>query len=315
MSSRSHIIALVGPTASGKSELALQLARACRGVILSCDSLLVYKDLNIGTAKPTEKELAEVPHFGVNIVSVDTAFNAGDYVRYATPVIADHVARGTPVIIVGGTGFYLKALLCGVWDAPPTQPEYRARLQQQVATLQPEERQAALHKMLHAVDAAYAAKVKPQDTYRVIRALEIIHVTGVPLSKTLSERDQKDALPYPVKIFGVTRNKLDLERRIVQRANSMFADGLVAETRALLARYPASARPFACVGYHEVAQHLSGVMDLPECRERVVISTRQLAKKQMTFFRTFPKPIEWFTLPSQQDDIWRCASSELQVGF
>lgn len=310
------ILALVGPTASGKSDLALELAEQHKGVILSCDSLLVYKGLQIGTAKPSNEDLARVPHFGIDLVSVDEKFNAGDYVRYATAVIEDHVKKNTPIIIVGGTGFYLKALLCGVWDAPPTQPEFRDHLEAEIATWPKEERMMTLYNRLVEKDPDYAGKVKPQDKYRVIRALEIMEITKQKLSETLKTQEMKNALPYNVPVLGIQRTKLEQERRIIERTNQMFSKGLVQETKDLIAQYNSTEyRPFQCVGYLEVLQHLEGKMTLPECRERVVISTRQLAKKQMTFFNTFPKEITWFTLPSQKDDITRCAEKHFRVGF
>lgn len=308
------LIALVGPTASGKSDLALELAEQTKGVILSCDSLLVYKDLQIGTAKPTKEEMQRVPHFGIDLVDVDKKFNAGDYVRYAQGVIEDHIKKNTPVIIVGGTGFYLKALLCGVWDAPPTQPEFREKLETEIESWPKEERMQRLYNMLLEKDAAYAEKVKPQDKYRVIRALEIIDVTKQKLSETLKTQEMQNALPYNVPVLGIKRTKLEQERRIIERTNQMFSKGLVQETKDLVGRFTANHRPFSCVGYHEVLQHLDGKMTLPECRERVIISTRQLAKKQMTFFNTFPKEIQWFLLPSQKEEISRCALEHFRVG-
>jgi tRNA dimethylallyltransferase len=296
------IAALVGPTASGKSDVALRLARQYGAHILSCDSLLVYRQLNIGTAKPSAAEIEGVPHYGIDLVDLDRPFTAGDFVRFARPILDDLAARGVPVLIVGGTGFYLKALLCGIWDAPPTQPEIRERLEKEVASLEKSERGRVLHARLAKLDPDYAGRIQPNDVYRVIRALEIIEASGQPVSEIMSQKQLRNPLPYPFTLFGIQRNKLDLERRIADRANQMFARGLVAETKALLDRqHGQPPRPLLCVGYSEVIEFLGGKMTLPECRERVVISTRQLAKKQMTFFRTFPAPIHWFNFPAEED--------------
>lgn len=302
----SNIVALVGPTASGKSDIALKLARETGAAILSCDSLLVYQDLTIGTAKPSPEELVEVRHYGINLVAPNQPFTAGDYVRYARTVIDQTAKDGTPLLIVGGTGFYLKALLCGVWDAPPTHPEVRERIEKEVAGLTPDERASVLYARLQALDPDYASKVMRNDLYRVIRALEIIEVTGQPVSTILASRQLQNPLPYEVSIIGSKRDRIDLDRRIAERMNAMFAKGLVKETQELVARFGDLShlpRPLHCVGYSEVVQFLEGKLTLPQTRERITISTRQLAKKQMTFFKGFPLPIAWYSLPSQQEEL------------
>ena len=310
-STQPRILALVGSTASGKSELAIELALRHGAEIINCDSLLVYRDLTIGTAKPSPEELASLKHHAVDIIDLDQPFTAGDYVRYVRPIIDRLVAANKPVLIVGGTGFYLKALLCGVWDAPPTQPAIRERLEAEVAHLAPDEASQLLHRKLQALDAPYAEKVKANDRYRVVRALEIIEVTGKPVTELLKDRRLQNPLPYPFRVVGIKRSKMDLDRRIIERTNTMFQKGLVNETKALRAKYDPPPRPFYCVGYNEVLQFLREGLTLPECRERVVISTRQLAKKQMTFFRGFPSPIEWFNLPGERDALARAAAEVL----
>lgn len=305
------IVALVGPTASGKSDIALKLAREYGAEILSCDSLLVYKGMTIGTAKPTVEELASVPHHGIDIVEPNVAYTAGDYVRYARPIVDKAVENKTPLLIVGGTGFYLKGLLCGVWDAPPTQPEIRERLEAEVAHLPEVERSRALHDRLKKLDPEYAEKVKANDAYRVVRALEIIEVTGETVTASLAKRALLNPLPYPFKVLGIMRAKQELERRIIERTNKMLSLGLVNETKELLAAYQPTPRSFSCVGYYEVMQFLRGEMNIQEARERIVISTRQLAKKQMTFFKTFPAPIDWFALPNEEEALLKSAAEAL----
>lgn len=300
---KSRILALIGPTASGKSDIALKLARETGAEILSCDSLLIYRDLSIGTAKPSKEELEEIPHHGVDIVNLNEPFTAGDYVKYARPIVDKLVAENKPVLIVGGTGFYLKALICGVWDAPPTQLEFRGRIEAETAHLSPDEKANILHARLAQSDPEYAAKIPPNDVYRVIRGLEIIEVTGGPVTEMLKRQKLQNPLPYPTTLLGMKRNKVELDRRILERTNTMFAKGLVNETKNLLQRYSEPPRPFFCVGYNEVLQFLRNEMTLSEARERILISTRQLAKKQMTFFKTFPAPIDWHLLPNDEESL------------
>lgn len=297
----SKLIALVGPTASGKSDLAFRLAQKLGASILSCDSLIVYREMNIGTAKPSQTELQTVPHYGIDIANLDQEFTAGDFVRYARPVIDQHMTSGKPLLIVGGTGFYLKALLCGVWDAPPSQPEIRERLEAEVASLTPEDRANILYEKLNSKDAEYAARIERNDTYRVIRALEIIEASHKTVTEMLKARKLQNPLPYPFHIFGIKRNRQELEQRIIARTNQMFQHGLVNETKELLSRHPKPPRPLFCVGYREVIDFLEGKINVTECKERIVVSTRQLAKKQMTFFRGFPAAIDWFELPREAE--------------
>jgi tRNA dimethylallyltransferase len=297
------IVALIGSTASGKSELALRLAAEHGAEILSCDSLLVYRGLTIGTAKPTPEELGSVPHHAIDIVDPCEPFTAIDYVKYARPIIDELVKKDKPILIVGGTGFYLKALLCGVWDAPPTQPEIRARLEK-------EESQGLFAKLCE-LDPEYSTKIKSNDRYRVVRALEIMEVTGESMTALLAKRVLQNPFPHAFTILGIRRKKPELERRIVERTNQMFSKGIVTETKSLLEKYDPVPRPFFCVGYNEVMQFLHGKLTLPECRERTVISTRQLAKKQMTFFKTFPAPIQWIDLPMDEEALLAKASEVL----
>ncbi len=312
---RPRVVALIGSTASGKSDLALKLARETGAEILSCDSLLVYRELTIGTAKPSAAELAEVSHHAVNLVGLDEPFTAGDYVRYAQPIVARVVRENKPLLIVGGTGFYLKALLCGVWDAPPTQLDFRARLEKEVAHFEKDERARVLYERLVKADATYAAKIKQNDVYRVIRGLEIIEVTGSSVTAMLASQKLQNPFAFEIPILGIQRSKIELERRILDRTTAMFANGIVNETKELLARYAQSGvpRPFYCVGYNEVMQFLAQTLTLPEARERILIATRQLAKKQMTFFKTFPRKIDWYALPAQDEEILHAAREVLHA--
>ncbi len=300
--SRRAVVSLVGTTASGKTDLALRVAKATGAQIISCDSLLVYKNLNIGTAKPTPEEQASVPHHGIDLVDASVPYTAGDWVRDMRPVIDNLWSKNIPILITGGTGFYLKALLFGVWDAPPTQPEFRAKIEAEFEGFPAEQKAQRLHKRLLEKDPEYAAKIMPQDTYRVIRALEIIETTGDKVSNRLTKQQLQNPLPYNFTVYGIKRNARELERRILERTNKMFAQGLVNETKELLKIYPDAPKPLRSVGYAEVLDFLAEKYELLECRERVVISTRQLAKKQRTFFKTFPG-ISWYDLPLQENEL------------
>ncbi|MGE4232698.1 MAG: tRNA (adenosine(37)-N6)-dimethylallyltransferase MiaA [Bacteriovoracia bacterium] len=287
------ILGLVGPTASGKSDIAIQLARTTGAAILSCDSLLVYKELVVGTAKPTESEMQEVEHFGVNLVSITESFTAADYSRYAKTVIQECTKLKKPLLIVGGTGFYLKNLIFGSWKATGTHPEIRKSLE--------EKTNDELATILREKDPEYAEKVQTNDRYRLIRGLEIIEVTQKKVSEIKQELSGGLDIRFP--IFGIKRSKVELERRIIHRTNQMFSMGLVEETRHLKSLHPEIPKAMHCVGYHEVLKYLNGELSLPECRDRVMISTRQLAKKQMTFFKTFPQEIRWYQLPIEQEQL------------
>ncbi len=313
----SKLIALIGTTASGKSETAYKIATATRAEILSCDSLLVYKELNIGTAKPSELELETVPHHGINLSSIENHYSVGDYVRYSQRLIADEVEKNIPLIIVGGTGFYLKALVSGIWDVPPTDPKLRKELESRSSE--------DLFQELSQKDPEYAPKIKIQDRYRLLRGLEIMIQTRKTLSQFNEISKLKNALPYSLRVFNIERDPRDLERRIVERTNQMFEKGLVNETKQILTQLTGTAqldskfesdpkipRALHCVGYHEVMHFLAGKLSLPECRERIVISTRQLAKKQRTFFKGMGIPFETFSLPSQQEELERTLLKQLE---
>ena len=303
---KTKILCIVGSTATGKSDIAIDIALKTGAEILSCDSLLVYKNLSIGTAKPSLEEQRGVVHHGIDLVEPNVVYNAGDFVRYARPILDRAVLENRPLLIVGGTGFYLKALLCGVWNAPPTQPEIRAKYDTT------ENSNQKLFEILREKDPEYSLKVQMNDRYRVIRALEIIEVTQEKLSESLNKRELQNSFNHEVKILGILRKKMELERRIQIRTNNMFSQGLVQECKTLFEQYGSDCKPFSSVGYFEVHEFLEGRMTLPECRERVFISTRQLAKKQMTFFKTFPISIDWIDLPLKQDEFVSEAVAYLQ---
>ncbi len=312
MNSKHPILALVGPTASGKSDFAFELAKRYQACIVNCDSLLIYKNLNIGTAKPSTEEQQIIDHFMLDLIAPNETYNVADYCRQAKKIIEREVER-RPVIIVGGTGFYLKALLCGVWKAPPTNPQLRQELDERYKLEPSSERNQKLHQRLQSLDPNYAAKIHPNDYYRVVRGIEIVETTGLPVEQSTKDLDTSVRLDLDVSIIGIDRTKLDIEKRITQRTNAMFAQGLVAESKDIIQNLNVDLenvpKSLQSVGYAEVITFLKGKTTITECRERVVISTRQLVKKQRTFFNTFPKPIQWFELPKNETELEDFVSS------
>ena len=274
---------MTGPTATGKTALAIELACARGDIeIINADSLLVYRHFNVGTAKPTLEERKGIPHHLIDVQSPDTSFTAGDFVRSAHQAIEDIHARGKRALIVGGTGFYLKGLLFGVWDAPSADPEIRATLSSLPLT--------ELHARLLEIDPASAQRIGPHDHYRLVRALEIFQISGKTPSQ-LEQESEKCADPR-FHLWILDRPQAELSQRIHQRTRQMLESGLVQEVSTLMAQYPSS-RALDAVGYRQVRDHLLGI--LPEGRalrpgiaglsEEIELATRQLVKKQRTWFR------------------------------
>lgn len=284
-------IALVGPTASGKTAAALALAASLRGrggaEIISVDSALVYRGMNIGTAKPSREELAQVPHHLIDIIDPLQSYSAAEFAKDATRLIGEIRARGKTPLLVGGTMLYLKALLEGLNDMPPSDPQVRADIQQRAA----ERGWPAMHDQLQAVDPITAARLAPGDSQRIGRALEVWTITGQPLSAF--HQDTKPKTPrwhIPV----ISLEPLDrawLHERIAQRFDAMLAAGFLDEVRALRARGDLNPDlpSMRCVGYRQAWQGLEEGWSEAEIRERGIFATRQLAKRQLTWLRGMPQ--------------------------
>jgi tRNA dimethylallyltransferase len=281
------LVVLLGATASGKTTLSLHLAEALSGEIVSCDSVAVYRGMEIGAAKPTAAERARIPHHMLDVASPDQHYTAGDYSRAARAAVRQIAARGQVPIVVGGTGLYLRALLEGLFDGPPRSEDLRRRLRQRA-----DERGSAwLHRMLTRMDAASAARIHANDTPKLIRALEVCLTARQPLSQAWS------AGAEPLRGFHLLRIGLDPPRealyaRINARAAAMFEQGLLEETRVLLTQYGAECRALGALGYKQAVQYLRG-----ECtREQAVAATQQghrnYAKRQATWFRREPH-VHW----------------------
>ncbi|MFZ5440614.1 MAG: tRNA (adenosine(37)-N6)-dimethylallyltransferase MiaA [Myxococcota bacterium] len=275
------LLVIAGPTASGKTALALALARRLDAEIVSADSQQVYRHFDIGTAKPSAEELAAVPHHLISCVDpLEPDFSAARYGKLADEAIAGIRARGKRVIVVGGTGLYLRVLLHGVMPGPARDEALRAELE----AFADREGNAALHARLAAVDPATAAKHPVQDRLRVIRALEIHALTGRAASEHREEHSfAADRYEYELWVLNPERERLYAQINL--RARQMFEAGLVAETRALVARGYRAAAPMRSVGYAQALQVVDGTMTEAEAIADVAQSTRHYAKRQLTWFR------------------------------
>lgn len=277
------LIVLSGPTASGKSGLALALARRFPVEIVNADSLQVYRYLDIGTAKPTSDERGEVPHHLIDVADPDEPYDAGRYVREAERAIDGIRARGKVPLLVGGTGMYIRALLRGL-DPLPRDPRVREELARRWAS----EGGAALHAELARIDPETAARVHPSDRFRVVRALEIAAVSGIPPSRARAAWSAGDA-KHGCLFLALWPDRETLYRRIDARTEEMFRRGLTEEVRGLLARgYGRSLKPMTALGYRHAVAHLLDGVPLPETVEGVKRDTRRYAKRQVTWLSSEP---------------------------
>jgi tRNA dimethylallyltransferase len=281
------LVVLAGPTGSGKSDLAVRLAEAADGEIVNYDSVQIYRGFDVGSAKPAPEVRTRVPHHLFDIADADEDFNAADYARIARPVCEQIAARGGLPLLVGGTFFYLRALLSGLPEMPGRDEVVRARIHRIAAT--PRGR-ARLHRWLARIDPRSAARIAPGDRHRVERALEVWITTGQPISTW--ERPDAAGEQIPSLKIAVTLPRPELIARLDQRVDEMYRGGLVEETRALLARYPATARPFSTIGYKEAAAVVRGELDVPSAIAETRRRTRAYAKRQMTWLRS-ERNVQW----------------------
>lgn len=290
--SKSRWIGLAGPTASGKTAAALAIAAQQPIEIISVDSALVYRGMDIGTAKPSAAELAAVPHHLIDIRDPLQAYSAAEFAADATRLIEEISARGKLALLVGGTMLYFKALLDGLDDMPPADPAIRAALLAEAG----EKGWPALHAELARVDAPTAARLAPNDSQRISRALEVFRLTGQPLSffhqKNAIEKVAARARPIRTGslISLEPQDRAWLHDRIAQRFDAMLAAGFLDEVRALRARgdLHADLPSMRCVGYRQAWEVLEGTSPMTELRDRGIYATRQLAKRQITWLRSMP---------------------------
>lgn len=284
------LVVLVGPTATGKSSLALALAERVGGEIVAADSMQVYRGLDIGTAKPSVDDRLRIPHHIVDIVDPDQPFTAADYVRLASAAIVEIRARGRLPIVVGGTGLYVRALFYGLFDGPGEMTPLRETLYQEASRVG----SAMLHRQLEAIDPESAAAIHPNDLFRIVRALEVATASGRPISALrLEARRNHRPLPGPVLKFGIERNRQELYQRIEAGIETMMERGLVREVRNLLDQgYAAALRPLRAIGYRHMIEYLTGQTGLDEAVASLKRDTRRYAKRQLTWFR-HQDEIEW----------------------
>lgn len=285
------VAALVGPTASGKTALALALAERLPLEVISCDSQAVYRGMDVGTAKPTPAERAAAPHHLIDVAEVGEDFSVARYMELADAAIAQVRARGRLPLLVGGTGLYLRSLLFGIVDAPPKDEALRARLEAAGP--------AALRARLERVDPEAAQRIPPSDLVRTVRALEVYELTGESLSE--HHRAQRLRPRYRALVLGVTPPREALYRRVNERAVRMVEEGLFEETRGLAARPAALRHLRRCIGYAESLDHLEGRISADEALARIQQAQRRYAKRQLTWFRKME--VRWLPWPPSAEEV------------
>lgn len=281
-------IVIVGPTASGKSEIALDLAQRFGGWILSVDSMAVYRGLDIGTSKPPAAVREKVPHRGLDLEDPDRDYSLGDFLRAADEALSEMRAAGAVPILVGGTGLYLRGVLKGVSDLPRRDPDLRKRL----LRFEEEQGGGTLHRLLREKDPASAGRIAPSDRQRLVRALELVE-QGIVDTVGRAREEWRSEDRFPSVKVGVLRSRAEITQRIARRVDAFLEAGLLQETRGLMERYPQGGNAFKALGYRELAAHLRGECDLPTARELIIRNTLRYAKRQMTWFRK-ESGVQWF---------------------
>jgi tRNA dimethylallyltransferase len=300
VSARRRLVAVLGPTAVGKSSLGIRLAAHFGGEIVSCDSTAVYRGFDIGTDKVPPAERGGIPHHLVDVADPREEYSAARYAREASAAIRAIADRGRLPILVGGTGLYYRALTRGLFPGPGRDEALRARLEKIAARRGPER----LHAMLRRVDPASAERIQPRDRKRVIRALEVYRLTGRPLTEHFARTER------PLPEFDVTAVALRIpteltSERVARRVDEQFEGGLLAEVRGLLASgVPETAHPFSGLVYRQVLEHLHGVRDEKATRELIVQENRQYSRRQLIWFRKEPNLL-WFCGEGERDDTFR----------
>lgn len=274
------IIVIVGPTGAGKTTFAINLARRFNGEIVGADSMQIYRGMDIGTAKPTPAEQVAAPHHMIDIVDPDQDFDAAAYADMAGGIIRETIARGRTVLVVGGTGFYLKALIHGLFEKGPSDPAVRRRLKREAES----QGAAVLARRLQMIDSTAAARIHPNDTYRIIRALEVYEVTGEPLT-VFHQRHGFREQRFNTLEFGLSWPRPVLYERIDRRVDAMMAQGFLEEVKQLMDRgYGRDLKSMQSLGYRHLAGVLSGDIRLAEAVAILKRDHRRYAKRQLTWF-------------------------------
>jgi tRNA dimethylallyltransferase len=298
-----QIVAILGPTAAGKSALALALAKSRRGEIINCDSTAVYRGFDIGTDKVPLAEQRGIPHHLIDIVEPTGEYTAAHYARDAAAAIRDIHARGGLPFLVGGTGFYYRALTRGLFPGPGRDSRLRARLE----AMATRRGVTFLHRLLRRIDPASAERIQPRDLKRIVRALEVFFLTGRPLTEhfaaTVSPIPEIEVLPIAVRLPAE-----ETSVRVTTRVDQQFERGLLDEVRALLARgIPETARPFGGLVYRQALEHLHGIRDEAATRALIAQENRRYARRQLIWFRKEPN-LQWFVGPGESPSTVAAAS-------
>ncbi len=297
---RSPIYAIAGPTASGKTELAVKLALHIKGEVINCDSVQIYSGIQIATAKPTAEEMCGVPHHLIGYVPPTVDYTAADWARDAGEKIAEIEGRGRIPILAGGTGFYLRTLMNPLFDSPPTDDGLRARFRAIKAAKGPE----YLHRMLQRIDPAAAAKLFPRDHVRVIRALEVFFQTGRRISEKQPERGKPPEFADRIRLFVLTPPRDLLYATIDRRTEAHFAAGLVEEVKHLLTSgVKPDSNALGAHGYRRVCEYLRGERTLENAIERSAQDVRNYAKRQLTWFRREDR-VMWLEGFGSEAGVW-----------
>ena len=293
---KSELICLLGPTAVGKTEIAIQLAQHLNAEIVSVDSRQIYRGMDIGTAKPTSEEQQAARHHLIDCVDISEPFSVADYQSLADTAIADIQDRGKRVLLVGGAGLYFRAVVDGLFEGPGADTTLRERLEQEATQLGVD----VLHERLRACDPASAERIHPNNVVRVIRALEVYELTGTPMSEHQQQWHQENQR-YPFVAFCLTMPRALLYQRIEQRVDVMLANGLIAEVESLLAAgYARDTVALRSFGYKELIAYLDGKCTYLDAVEQLKQNTRRFAKRQLTWFRKDTR-IEWLDRNSIPD--------------
>ena len=300
------LVVVLGPTASGKTAQAMALARRFQGEIVNCDSVAMYREFEIGTAKPTRAERAEVPHHLVDCVDPLSDVSAGEYARRARQTVREIAGRGRLPIVSGGTGLYLRAVLEGLFAGPQRSEALRERLRERASRRGSE----YLHRILRRLDGAAAERIHANDIRKVIRAIEVCLAARQPMTELW--RDGREPLEgFRILRLGLNPAREALYARINQRAAKMFEEGLIAETEALLAKYGPAARPLSSLGYRQAMQVLSGELDRKATLGSAQQAHRNYAKRQMTWFRREPE-VTWLAGFGDDPAVQNAASASVE---
>jgi len=289
------LIIIAGPTGVGKTGMAIEIAELVQGEIVGADSVQIYRYMNIGTAKPTSEEQTRVPHFMIDIQNPDEEYSAADYVRDATAIIREIHQRGKIPLLVGGTGMYIEKVLYGIFEGPGRDETFRQEMQ----TLADQQGREAVYHRLQQIDPATATRLHPNDLVRVIRALEVFHLTGVPIS-VHQQQATTPVAHYDASFFVLTTERDALYQRINARVDQMMEEGFVEEVQSLHERgYHQDLRPLQSLGYKEIGEFLTGKADLESSVRLIKRNTRHYAKRQLTWFRKY-KDVHWIKRDAPQ---------------